>query len=412
MQLYTFGFNVQTQTNESQKERLISAPEAGVEAIKVLWSSWCDAIVARQDAAGSWTIDYLGAGLTTTQKDHIAQSEELRNAVSRGGTVSFFGSTMHAGLQGYTISNSTDPEVANKLVVFATDLDISNNVPEVQPHNLSTEGILDAKIISGGDILLSMINRVTGGAKVLHFRDFTELWSRLRSNLCLYSKQGALASFVPAQWVTNATTSTVLDQHGKVYTSTRDSRYSKSLGRPYEGSSAFELVPYLSETCVTKIASGGFMSAAVSSDGELFLWGEACPGTDGKLSVFNIDTVDEEGLPNFDSMDKVAKVTGIWAEGEQDEFVKCLTIRIDGEEARAYDVAIGCGHILVAVESLDSSGKKKRALFAAGENNLEQLGPNGRNQFFEDFEEVIAFRDKQIAQLVAAGWSTFVVTPN
>lgn len=405
MQLCPFGFHAQTQTNGSYETCLIPAPVVPVKAVKVLWSSWCDAIVASQDTAGSWTLEHMGQSLTTAQKDHILRSEDLRSAVSGGTpTVSFFGTPMHIGLQGYIISHSDSPETTPQVVIFATDLEISDNASEIEYYTLSPANILGIKIVNGGDILLSMTDQVTGEAQVLQFRDLAELRCCLRSKISLYSKQPPLASFVPVQWTTNATTSTALDQHGKAYTFTRDPRYPKSLGRLYEGFPGFETIPYLSETRVTKIASGGYMSAAVSCDGELFLWGQACPGTVGELAVLKADAVDDgEG---------VARKTGIRTEGEQDDFVKILTVRIDGEEARVYDVAIGYGHILVAVEVPDSKGRSKRALFAAGDNSLNQLGVGHEKQFLEEFEEVVAMRGKRIAQLVAVGWSSFVVTHN
>ena len=140
------------------------------------------------------------------------------------------------------------------------------------------------------------------------------------------------------------------------------------------------------------------MSAAVSSDGEFFLWGQACPGSEGELDVL-------EGSIGADGL-----ATGIGVDGEQDEFVKCLDVRIEGKEARVYDVAIGHGHVLVAAEVCRIGEETKRVLFAAGDNGRNQLGPETGTDFKERFENVKSMQGKRIIQLVAAGWSSYIVS--
>jgi hypothetical protein len=140
------------------------------------------------------------------------------------------------------------------------------------------------------------------------------------------------------------------------------------------------------------------MSAAVSADGELFLWGQACPGSTGELDVLSGNV--ELNKP----------MTGISAESEQDEFVKCLEVRVDGLEARVYDVAVGHGHVLIAAEVSGSGGEKKWALFAAGDNSRNQLGLEAKEESYKRFEEVAALGGKLVAQIVASGWYSLVVT--
>ncbi|KAF1359901.1 hypothetical protein EJ07DRAFT_117098 [Lizonia empirigonia] len=203
---------------------------------------------------------------------------------------------------------------------------------------------------------------------------------------------------MPSQLVVNATTATALDNNCRVHTRTTDPRYPACLGRPHVGTSTFELVPYLSETRITKIASGGYMSAAISEDGELFLWGLSNPGIEGELGV--LATLDSR----FDAAPK--KKTGIWSDIVQDEDVKCTNIYIDGNDAIAYDVAIGFGHILVAAKDNDG----QRAVFSAGCGSEGQLGLGRIIDFLGEFEEAVELRGKSIMQLEAAGWSSYVVT--
>ena len=139
------------------------------------------------------------------------------------------------------------------------------------------------------------------------------------------------------------------------------------------------------------------MSAAVSSDGELFVWGQACPGAGKELDVLRVS----EGVE--------APVTGIGVDEEQDEFVKCLDVRIDGQVASVYDVAVGHGHLLVAAELCEMGEETKSVLFAAGDDSENQLGLETGADFKESFEEVASLRGKRIVQLEAAGWSTYVV---
>jgi hypothetical protein len=87
-----------------------------------------------------------------------------------------------------------------------------------------------------------------------------------------------------------------------------------------------------------------------------------------------------------------------------------LDVRIEGKGARVCDVAIGHGHVLVAAEVCGIGEETKRVLFAAGDNGRTQLGPETGTHFKERFEEVKSMRGKRIIQLVAAGWSSYIVS--
>lgn len=104
-----------------------------------------------------------------------------------------------------------------------------------------------------------------------------------KMQLPLYNS--ARCKFAPTQWCTNTTTFTALDVAGKVYTYASDRRFPKCVGRaltvplaPHEEDHALQ-IPYFEESTVQKIASGGYYSAAIA-DGELYIWGQACPGVD------------------------------------------------------------------------------------------------------------------------------------
>ncbi|CAG5155427.1 uncharacterized protein ALTATR162_LOCUS3657 [Alternaria atra] len=416
MRLYAFGLKHDT-------DRPVPVPILQAPSIRVLWAAWCDAVIAYsnngdEDGGGRgggeepwpWVLKYVGTGLTAAQKKWLTEDGHLKR-VSGLGEVVFFGSAMHDGLRGYIVkSGDRDAECADqRVVLFGTDMEVEDGVPDVQAYSLSendtTSIITDVKIDSEGVVLLYMKSRSTVEESVVHFADFRQFQRYFSSGLAPSSPAPEVTplpyeSHSPPQCVINATTTTAVDDGMHVWTSTRDPRYPRCLGRPYNASSETDIAPlsYLEESYVTKIASGGYMSAAVSSDGEFFLWGQACPGSEGELDVLN-GSIGADGL-----------ATGIGVDEEQDEFLKCLDVRIEGKGARVCDVAIGHGHVLVAAEVCGIGEETKRVLFAAGDNGRTQLGPETGTHFKERFEEVKSMRGKRIIQLVAAGWSSYIVS--
>ncbi|KAF2131111.1 hypothetical protein P153DRAFT_337366 [Dothidotthia symphoricarpi CBS 119687] len=396
MDLYTLGFDAHSPCHSATALDL-STPSLTAKAVKVLWSSWCDAVIAHQDDANTWVIEYRGTSLTATQKGHLTQSRVINDAINRDeASVKFFGSTMHEGLLGVVISERE----RSKVTIFSSS-SVELGVPEVQSHSIGNEyEILDIKVASAGDVFVSVKRNPTGTKAIMCMNGLSELRHNLTSNNV--PSCPILSSFDPTEWCLNATTTTALCEADKVYTCTRDPRYPKCLARPFEASDNFEPVPYLSETRIRKIASGGYMTAAVSMDGELFLWGQACPGSTEELAVLKETTVQSihGGAQDLRS-------TGISVEDEQDEFVKCLTVRIDGQEAIVYDVAVGSGHILVTAR-LQESGKQ--VLFVAGDNSRGQLGLDVKRAFVREFKEIAVPSGKNVSQLIATGWSSFVIT--
>jgi hypothetical protein len=396
--------------------------------MRVVWAGWCDAVIAWDGNQGSgeesqnrlggveeprlWDIEYFGTGLLATQKEWLIGHGDLKRAVATTGYhdrecgegVVLFGSTMHHGVRGYVVKRAKGAD--QKVVLFGTDVETQDlGVPDVQTYFLSeTRAIVtDVKIDSEGCVLLHVKNLSAAGESVLRFADFGLFRRYLEAGGGMHDGGAEVtvlpfASQDPPRCVGNATTMTAVDDEGHVWTSTRDPRYSRCLGRSYDGNVEMALLPYLEECYVTKVASGGYMTAAVSSDGELFLWGQACPGSKHELDVLKGDA--ETG----------PSATGISCSGDQDEFVKCLDVRIDGHEATVYDVAIGHGHVLVAAEVVEAGRETQRVVFAAGDNSRNQLGLGADVDFKERFEEITCLRGKRIAQLAAAGWSTYVVS--
>lgn len=362
------------------------------------------------DSADQRQVQYRGTSLTLSQANHLSTSQELVSALTVPETqVNFFGSAMHDGLRGYVVStccNSSSGQ--NSLVLFATDVEMEDGQEEIQAYNISGDAVItNVKISSTNMVQFSQWARSSGEQQIIQlqdleaFRKHLDSGGRSPSALSLTPASSALATSMPLQWCANATTSTAIMRDARVYTSTSDPRYPNCLGRPYTDRPNYEPIPYLSETDIAKITSGGYLSGAVGMDGELYLWGQGCPDSPGTLAV--LEGPVEEGDASW--------TTGVDREGEQDAFVQCLRVMIHGREARVYDVAVGHGHVVMAAEAVHSDGgRKERRVFVAGDNSRGQLGPGVPKGFVGTFEELAVLRDKRVEQVIAAGWSTLVVT--
>lgn len=397
MELYVFGYQ-----NGRQIQNNLRNPDSALraETIRVLWSSWCDAVIACQDDTGAWTVEYRGTGLTEAQAEHVISSEAIKRALAGpAAKVDLFGTAMHDGLRGYVSFGLEHSD--NEAVLFATDVEIETGVPEIQFSSSGDTRIEAVRMTSNGSVLVSVASSQTSDLRILRLKDLPELRNSLE-NGCFDSATPGFTSTPHLQVCTNSTTTTILSKNGQVYTATSDPRYPTCLGRPYEGNADFEPIPYLSETHISQTASGGYMTAAASTDGELFLWGQACPGAQGQLSVLKRDGASNDGQP-------APMRSGVSAEDEQDDFIKCLTVRIEGQETKVYDVAVGHGHVLVAAEVHTADGSVRRAVFAAGDNGKGQLGCERAIPYLPEFEEVVALRNRKVLQLVAAGWTSYAV---
>lgn len=387
--------------------------------IEILWSAWCDLIHTTLNGDGTRSINYLGTSLNASQQLDVSQS-----LLRSGYPLQFFGTAMHDGVRGF-IANG-------EVTIYGTpaeEVTLGNSHSDVavwsSPHllhqslSMCSDGSLllackhMQRLNPGSEDSISEPNAITSLAKehpgnvhneqeTKHPKSQTITYvaslQKLQDHCSQVVPAKSIASFAPAQLVVNATTQTALDQDGRVYTRTTDPRYPACLGRAHTGTSTFEPVPYLSETHITKIASGGYMTAAVSAEGELFLWGQANPGTKGELGVLH--------RLDYASDVEEARSTTIQSDAMTDDDVRCLVVYIQGKEARAYDVAVGSGHILVAAR--DDLGN--RVVFGAGCGSEGQLGVNSISDFYEEFCEVEALRNKAIVQMIASGWTSLVVT--
>jgi alpha-tubulin suppressor-like RCC1 family protein len=106
---------------------------------------------------------------------------------------------------------------------------------------------------------------------------------------------------------------------------------------------------------ITKISAGGWLAAALSEDGALYLWGASTPGRDGQLDMLR-------GL-------------------EPDELA--LVVLPNAEDQDILDFSVGENHIVVVIRG--------GHVFVAGENKDGQLGSSTSNAFCPDWVRIQQF---------------------
>ncbi|KAF2689527.1 hypothetical protein K458DRAFT_427670 [Lentithecium fluviatile CBS 122367] len=380
MEFYAFGRDVRKhgKIDELTPKLVVEAPW-----MRILWASWCDLVYAYVKH-GDFKLEYLGTSLRPQQATHVRKTglEPMMR---------FFGHQMSHGLMGIISPR------AQLITFFHPEKAIWDGKKPIERHSYKSEAwdILNTQFMGGDGVLIS--NSLAGGfavdmPSVDRFED-----SDLNGHVPLPLHHRERLGFAPSEWCTNATTFTALDENGKVYTYATDRRYPKCLGRPFETQIGTHLgdraapIPYFSETRIERIASGGYYTAAITDDGELYIWGQACP------------------TPNFPNEPPELDVLQRSANEDEDEFVHCVNLEVHGREAIAKDVAIGHGHVLVVVEVKgDVPNEIFCTVLGAGQNDRGQLGREDR-YFSKDFVEIEKFRGEDIKQVICVGYSSFVV---
>ncbi|KAK3618193.1 hypothetical protein LTR56_021398 [Elasticomyces elasticus] len=178
-------------------------------------------------------------------------------------------------------------------------------------------------------------------------------WYRDPSDSDCYPDKHHMLPGRPAQLLANTASFILLLENGEVY-SWGDPRH-QSLGRAING-------------------EGGWMSAAISEDGALYLWGAAAaPGHDRSIRCLREAGAGEVAL------------------------VELLASAHD-EPLDVIDVAIGDAHVAVAT----TNGR----LFVVGDNKDGQLGLDSTEDFIEDWTEVRS--PSSVQRVVCGPRSTYV----
>lgn len=219
-----------------------------------------------------------------------------------------------------------------------------------------------------GHIALAMTERVVVTFKqapngnLCHVAEFSIFdkfmkWFEDPSDEANYPEQHHMLPGRPKQLLANHATFILLMETGEVYT-WGDARY-RSLARAVAGDSAMPpqkpgIVEALGGLVITKVATGGWLSAAVSQDGAGYIWGRNSPGSEPAINDLQKLAIGEVALVD----------------------VPCN----DPDPLDIVDVAVGANHIVVLAEG--------SRLFAVGHNNNGQFGMNSDQDFFEDWQEI------------------------
>ncbi|KAF2740894.1 hypothetical protein EJ04DRAFT_571654 [Polyplosphaeria fusca] len=447
MELYAFGFNGHGQLSppslsNARFSDINSTPLKIHKAadISVVWTSWCDAVIATKSTPET-PAQYHGSGPLSNHEQTVPL--DRNNLSSRV----HFGGQFGNGLQGFI-----DNETTSQNITFIGDPRSPAQETIALPGPIRIQHV----VVHSNESLTVIVENTTPSSADTNNHHILRFPSTPAFKSWLHSPSPEfLNNPIPnfTQVVSNATTIAALSPTGRVYTWTNDPRFPKCLGRPISPSTpsyAPHPIEYLSETTVTKLASGGYTTAALSADGSLFLWGQSAPGTPHELDVLKDEPpVRDEDLfvpdisfdlflppppPSYGPWSPQSSAA--WAkevarmryrgelpphpqdphpkhapDDDADEFVKCVELG-HGDELEAYHVGVGNGHVIVAARA---SGREagKRSVFAMGEAQNGQLGlgqlHGARASFVPGLEAIGAFDGLKVKQIVCRGWSSWVV---
>ena len=218
---------------------------------------------------------------------------------------------------------------------------------------------------------------------ILQFESLDEFaeWFRDPNGVTLEpEKQHFMMQGRPTQLLANTGTFMVLMEGGEVYT-WGDPRY-HSLRRSIAGEAETDVVvpaerpgvlDALGGLRIKKMACGGWMSAALSKDGALYIWGTGSPG-----------------------MNKTIAPLREAAGGE----VVLVDISEAGDQLDITDVGVGNDHIAVVAENT--------YLYVIGDNSNGQLGVGSDTPFVDEWTKLP--RDRDFRAVICGPKSTFVFT--
>ena len=150
------------------------------------------------------------------------------------------------------------------------------------------------------------------------------------------------------------------------------------------------------------------MSAAISQDGELYVWGVGV--LQEPAAGLHNDGKERGQFFAFLSGRKSEKEEAEQDSDEEDEFVKVVDVKIEGREARVAHVGIGNAHIVIAAEADgELAGMEERRVFAAGRGECGQLGIGECVRFVGNWREVQELKGRIVREVRCEGWSSWVV---
>lgn len=217
-------------------------------------------------------------------------------------------------------------------------------------------------IASAGNGRVALTFKQAPNGNLAHVTEFGSLadftrWFKDPSGEGNYPANHHMLPGRPKQLLANTGTFILLMEGGDVHT-WGDARY-RSLGRTISGDGAIPAdkpgaVDALGGLQISKIASGGWMHAALSADGALYVWGATSPGSEGSIRCLEDQSSGQVALVNL--------------------------LDDSSEPLDILDMAVGDNHICAIAEG--------SRLFVVGENINGQLGIGSEDKFVEDWQEV------------------------
>ena len=257
----------------------------------------------------------------------------------------------HDGLLGL-LSPSGDLSIAAPAQESATST--------LQPVTTDASPAISHIALAGTDRIAVTFRQAPNG-RLCHVAEFTNLgkflaWYRDPSDAESYPDKHHMLAGRPKQLLANMSSFLLLMEGGGVY-SWGDARY-QSLGRAVvgEGTTAADtpgVVGALGGLRIAKLATGGWLSAALSEDHALYLWGAASePGCEGSIRCLREAGAGEVALVE-------------------------LSDGAHREPLDVVDVAVGVAH----VAAVTADGR----LYVVGANRDGQLGMDSPEQFIADW---------------------------
>jgi len=330
--------------------------------VNVLFTGWSTTVLATPSRIWS-----LGHQSIASEGDWRASDGSTGDPTSVGKSLedcSAFGD--HNGLLGLLL---TYPDAA---LYTPTQLNSSSPVKE-ERNDLTSLTTASSPTLShialAGNDRIALTFRQAPNGRLCHVVEFETpgkfmSWYRDPSGEGTYPDRHHMLPGRPKQLLANTATFLLLMEGGEVY-SWGDPRQ-QSLGRGITGEGAVPaaepgVIEALGGLNIVKVASGGWLSAALSQDGALYLWGAMTPGSERSIRCLREAGAGEVAL-----------------------------VEILGEDSKpldVLDVAVGDNHVVALTSN--------HRVWVVGANKNGQLGLNTDTEFLEDWTECEALRDVQ-----------------
>lgn len=343
LKLFAAGFNAHSQLDPKHRDDVHAftptAANLDEKSVDVLFAGWSSTVLI--SGSRIWSLGHQQLDTTSTTLTG-AEGQQSRPRCAFGD---------HNGIVGFLDHGASLTRVVEVPSLQDVRVRLATVTIEASPS-------LSHVALAGNDRIAVTFKQAPNG-RLCHLAEFDNLerffmWYEDPSGEGNYPGEHHMLPGRPKQLLANTATFLLLMEDGEVY-SWGDPRH-QSLGRPIVGDGAAPadkpgMVEAVGGLRIRKLASDGWLSAALSEDGALYLWGAGMPGADKSIKCLREAGAGEVALVDLPG------------EG--------------GEPLDVIDVAVGDGH--VAAVAAD------HRLYVVGDNRNGQLGLGSEEDFFEDW---------------------------